>query len=398
MEAFSAQTGFEDLLNLQQQVARLQALLHASRQVHGSIALRDVLMTALEIAVRELELEGAAITEPRLQYGEMPAEPWTGCARLPLSEHDGVGTSELVIHCSRQLTLSEEDFLEGLVLQTSVAAQNARFHERDLEWARVQQDLNAARALQRSLLPERMPDVPGYDVAVRSSTCFEVGGDYVDILELPDHQQIMIVADVAGKGLASAIVSTAFRAAFRALAISGLPLKTIAERLNQHHWDEGEETRRKYVTAFLIGLDCEGGQLEIVNAGHNPGFLIPGSDGAPQQAGTLQQPPILLNASGPPLGILPGSQYESEQLAFTPGSRLLVYTDGLTEVFRGEEEFGEERLLATFTGSPGTAGVPTLAHLWTSVHEFSGTTVQVDDMTALAVCRTAVNAGEGAWK
>ncbi len=386
------QTGFDDLLNLQQQVARLQALLHASRQVHGSIALREVLMTALEIAVRELELEGAAITEPRLQYGEMPPEPWTGCARLPLHEREGIRTSEVVIHCARQLTLSEEDFLEGLVLQTSVAAQNARFHERDLEWARVQQDLNAARALQRSLLPERMPDVPGYDVAVRSSTCFEVGGDYVDILEMPDHQQIMIVADVAGKGLASAIVSTAFRAAFRALAISGLSLKIIAERLNQHHWDEGEETRRKYVTAFLIRLDCKSGQLEIVNAGHNPGFLIPGS------AGVLQVTPILLKASGPPLGILPGSQYESEQLAFTDGSRLLVYTDGLTEVFKGEEEFGEERLLATFTSSPGTAGAPALAHLWTSVHEFSGTTVQVDDMTALAVCRTAVGAGEDAWK
>ncbi len=386
------QTGFEDLLNLQQQVARLQALLHASRQVHGSIALRDVLMTALEIAVRELELEGAAITEPRLQYGEMPVEPWTDCARFPLPEHDGIGTSELVIHCTRQLTLPEEDFLEGLVLQTSVAAQNARFHERDLEWARVQQDLDAARALQRSLLPERMPDVPGYDVAVRSSTCFEVGGDYVDILELPDHRQIMIVADVAGKGLASAIVSTAFRAAFRALAISGLPLKTIAERLNQHHWDEGEETRRKYVTAFLIRLDCPVGRLEIVNAGHNPGFFIPGSDNP------LQTAPVLLSASGPPLGILPGSHYESEELRFKPGSRLLVYTDGLTEVFKGDEEFGEERLLTTFTGSTHSLGASTLAHLWTSVHEFSGTTVQVDDMTALAVSRTAVDAGEGAWK
>jgi serine phosphatase RsbU (regulator of sigma subunit) len=381
MEAFSPQTGFEELLVLQQQVARLQALLHASRQVHGTISLRDVLMTALEIAVRELEVPGAAITSPKLQYGEMPAEPWGACARFTLPDSDGGNggvKAELVIACTRKLTLSEEDFLEGLVLQTSVAAQNARFHERDLEWARVQQDLDAARALQRSLLPERMPQVAGYDVAVRSTTCFEVGGDYVDIIELPDGEQVMIVADVAGKGLASAIVSTAFRAAFRALAITGLPLKTIARRMNQHHWDEGVETRRKYVTALLLRLDSSAGKLEIVNAGHNPGFLLlPG-----------ESTPRLLGASGPPLGILAGTQYEAEHLPFPSGSRLLVYTDGLTEVFRGDEEFGEDRLLESFRACSGCASEKTLAQLWNTIGEFSGTQAQVDDMTALAVRRT----------
>lgn len=390
MEAFSPQTGFEELLGLQQQVARLQALLQASRQVHGTITLRDVLMTALEIAVRELEVPGAAITHPKLQYGEMPPEPWDACARFPLPEGDGATGSaraELVVACTRKLTLSEEDFLEGLVLQTAVAAQNARFHERDLEWARVQQDLNAARELQRSLLPERMPDLPGYDLAVRSTTCFEVGGDYVDIIELPDGEQVMIVADVAGKGLASAIVSTAFRAAFRALAITGLPLKTIARRMNQHHWDEGAETRRKYVTALLMRLDSGAGKLEVVNAGHNPGFLLLPGEPAPR----------LIRASGAPLGILPAMQYEEEHLPFPAGSRLLVYTDGLTEVFRGEEEFGEERLLASFASCDGRGSAATLAELWNTIGEFSGTQAQVDDMTALVVHRTPKVASEVAW-
>jgi serine phosphatase RsbU (regulator of sigma subunit) len=388
MEAFSSHTGFEELLVLQQQVARLQALLQASRQVHGTISLRDVLMTALEIAVRELEVPGAAITHPKLQYGEMPPEPWEACARFPLPEGDAtLDQAELVLACTRKLTLSEEDFLEGLVLQTSVAAQNARFHERDLEWARVQQDLNAARELQRSLLPERMPDLAGYDLAVRSSTCFEVGGDYVDIIELPDNEQVMIVADVAGKGLASAIVSTAFRAAFRALAITGLPLKTIARRLNQHHWDEGEATRRKYVTALLMRLDASAGKLEVVNAGHNPGFLLLPGEAAPK----------LLGASGPPLGILPAMQYEEQHLPFPAGSRLLVYTDGLTEVFKGDEEFGEERLLASFQSCGGCGSAATLAQLWNTIGEFSGTQAQVDDMTALVVHRTPKVASEVAW-
>jgi sigma-B regulation protein RsbU (phosphoserine phosphatase) len=170
--------------------------------------------------VRELEVKGAAIANSQLQYGEMPPKPWDGCVRFPFPEQSGIQTGELVIACDRDLSLSERDFLEGLVLQTALAVQNAQFHERDVEWARVRQDLNAARRLQRSLLPKQMPDLPGYDMAFRNTTCFEVGGDYVDVIELQNQQQIMIMADVAGKGLASAIVGTAFRAAFRALAIA----------------------------------------------------------------------------------------------------------------------------------------------------------------------------------
>jgi serine phosphatase RsbU (regulator of sigma subunit) len=377
MDSPTAQSAADETLSLQQQVARQQALIEASRRVHGTILLDDVLMSALKIAVRELEVDGAAFTDPKMQYGEMPPEPWEGCTRFPMPEQDGVPGSDLVIACGRALTFAEQDFLEGLVQQTAAAAQNARFHQRDVEWARVQQDLDAARRIQRSLLPKAMPDVPGYDIAVRTTTCFEVGGDYIDLIEMEGQQQIMIVADVAGKGLASAIVGTAFRAAFRALAISGMPLAAIAERLNQHHWDEGEETRRKYVTALLMKLDCKAGRLQFVNAGHNPGFLVTPAETAP----------LLLNSSGVPLGMLPGMKYEAEEVAFPEGARLLVYTDGLTEVFMGEEEYGEDRLLESFRGHAGETGDATLAYLWNRIGEFSGNQPQNDDMTALSVSR-----------
>jgi sigma-B regulation protein RsbU (phosphoserine phosphatase) len=377
MDTLAAVSGHDEMLGLQRLVARQQALLEASRQVHGTIVLRDVLMTALRIAVRELEVDGAAITDPKLQYGEMPPEPFEGCARLSFAASEGAVAGEMVIACGRSLSMEEEDFLQGLVLQTAVAAQNARNHERNVEWARVQQDLDAARVLQRSLLPKQMPDMPGYDLAVRNTTCYEVGGDYVDLIEMGEGLQIMIVADVAGKGLASAIVGTAFRAAFRALALSGLPLKTIAERLGQHHWEEGEETRRKYVTALLLRLDCREARLEWVNAGHNPGFLL--VDGSSE--------PVLLESSGPPLGMLPGMQYEAAEHALPAGSRLVVYTDGLTEVFQGREEFGEERLLASFRACAEATSEAALAHLWTCIGDFCGHAPQNDDMTALALRR-----------
>ena len=268
-----------------------------------------------------------------------PQQPWDGCARFALLSKDGVQLTELVVNPGpgKTLSLYEQDFLEGLVLQAGVAVENAHYHERAVEWARVQQDLDAARAIQRSLLPQQMSEISGYSVAVRSSTCYEVGGDYVDIVSLPDGGEIMVVADVAGKGLASAIVATSFRSAFRAMALAGLPLAELAARMNQQHYGEGQEARRRYVTAIFLKLDPQTHTVEVVNAGHNPGFLI-SADKAVHE----------IEASGTPIGLVPMMEYTSETLAFPPGSRLLFYTDGLTEVFQGDDEFGPERLLATF--------------------------------------------------
>jgi len=276
----------------------------------------------------------------------------------------------------RELTIYETDFLEGLALQAAVALENARNHKRNIEFARVQQDLDAARLIQRSLLPQRLPSIPGYSVGFRSATCYEVGGDYLDIVEQPDGSVLMAVADVAGKGLASAIMATSFRSAFRAMAVTGMPLDELATRMNQHHWAEGEEARRRYVTAIFLRLHPEAGEVEVVNAGHNPGFLIaPGA--APRQ----------FDAAGTPLGLLPGMSYQSERHAFTPGTRLLFYTDGLTEVFKGDEEFGPERLLAEFSRCPSVKADGILDALWAAIEAFSEGGPQGDDMTALALCR-----------
>jgi len=92
-------------------------------------------------------------------------------------------------------------------------------------------------------------------------------------------------------------------------------------------------------------------------------------------------------ASGPPLGILKGSTYKSETREFLPGTRLLAYTDGLTEVFRGDEEFGEERLASAFARYPFSPANSVLDGIWKDLAEFSAGSRQLDDMTALAICR-----------
>jgi serine phosphatase RsbU (regulator of sigma subunit) len=309
----------------------------------------------------------------------MPAVPWEGCFRFPLHDKDGHHLTELVVATpdGRPLTIYEEDFLERMALQAGVAVENARYYERSLQWARVQQDLSAARAIQCSLVPQQMPEIAGYSVAVRYSPCYEVGGDFVDIFSMPDGAQVMAVADVAGKGLASAILCTAFRAAFRASVSAGAPLAELVSRLNRLHCAEGAEARKRYVTAIFLRLDPKTHSLEVVNAGHNPGFLV--RPGLPAHE---------LKASATPIGILRFAEYESETLDFPSGSRLLFYTDGLTEVAQGEEEFGADRLLAAFSECNSQECAAMLEALWEQLRRFSGSEAQEDDMTALALMRT----------
>ena len=372
----------QDNLPLEQQVARLQALLEATRQVHSTIQADEVLTRTAHILVRELEMEGALFlnassAEPVVSWGSVPPAPYERCQRFPLISRESQVLAELIVAppAGGSLSIYERDFIEGLVLQTAVALENATLHERDLEWARVQQDLDAARLIQRSLLPTSMPEIPGFSIGARSSTCYEVGGDYLDILRLADGTHLMVVADVAGKGLASALVATSFRASFRALATQPLPLAELATRIGQQHWEEGVEARRRYVTAIFLHLRIDEGVVEVVNAGHNPGALaVPGS------------PVHLLEASGTPLGMLPGMSYSSETIAFPAGSRLLFYTDGLTEVFQGEDEFGSDRLIEAFVDIPSWQASQVLESLWETLAAFSMNAPQVDDMTALAIC------------
>ena len=384
----------DETIELQQKLARVQSLLEASRRVHSTIRLDDVLAGVLEIAAKELEAQGAFFVStgyvPAGQqleartgvYGDVP-DDWSrwserlampGYASAPMPNERGEAMAHLVVYRPAELTMEEADFLEGLALQSALAVGNAQHHERTIEWERVQMDLDAARTIQRSLLPQEVPAIAGYTLNYRSTTCYEVGGDYVDVVPLADGRLMMVLADVAGKGLASAMISMTFRSSFRAMAGAGLPLNEMAARMNMLHWQEGMEARRRYVTAILLCLDPATHGVEVVNAGHNPAFVAVGHE------------MVKIGASGPPLGMLPGRTYDSERFTFEEGNQMLLYTDGLTEVFRGDEEFGEDRLMGLL--SERTEDF--LDHVWKTLAHFTGNARQTDDMTALYLSR-----GEG---
>jgi serine phosphatase RsbU (regulator of sigma subunit) len=382
----------DETLIAQQQVVRLQALLEASRLIHSTIALDEVLHTVLQIVVRELELTGAFFTHFPNTYGDVPPEDQRIAhtelfTAFPLHDKNGETFSELIAirPPHRILTLDELDFLESLAIQASVAIENARFHQRTVEWQRLESDLAAARNVQRSLLPQTMPNIPGYTVAMRSVTCYAVGGDYLDIVPMPNGHTTLVVADVAGKGLASALVGTSFRSAFRAMVNSGVPLLEVATRRNLLHYSEGQQARLRYVTAMFLELDPASNTLQVVNAGHNPAFLL-----SPKSPLSDELKVTKIDASGTPVGLIPFSTYKVETFPIPPGTRLLVYTDGLTEVFRGEEEFGEARLLDSFCRCDSVQSEGVLESLWSTLDNFSDGQEQSDDMTALVLLRQAI--------
>ena len=379
----------DETLAAQQQVIRLQALLEASRLIHSTIVLGEVLELVLEIVVRELEVTGAFFTHFPNTYGDVPEEAshpllFDLFTAFPLHDKAGAVFTELVVirPADRILTLDELDFLESLAIQASVAIENARFHQRTIEWQRLETDLASARQVQRSLLPQKMPDIAGYEVAIRSVACYEVGGDYLDIVPMASGSTTIVVADVAGKGLASALVGSSFRSAFRAMVNSGVELLEIATRLNVLHHGEGEQSRRRYVTAIFLRLDPEAHCVEVVNAGHNPAFLLCGTSVKESEPEVKK-----IGASGTPIGLIPFSRYQVERHSIPPGTRLLVYTDGLTEVFRGEEEFGEDRLLHSFLDSDSVHSEGVLDSIWSTLDRFSDGQEQSDDMTALVLMR-----------
>ena len=377
----------EGTLHLQQQIVRLQALLDTSHKIHSTIELDQVLRTVLQITVRELEMAGAFFTAFPFSYGEIPprfllhppsSDPKRGCFRFPLLDHGGAELTEMVVitRAGAPLSLYEQDFLENLALQAAVAIENARYHERTLDMERVKQDLASARDIQRSLLPQSIPDVPGYSIAGRSQTCYEVGGDYLDILPLPSGELTIVVADVAGKGLASALVASSFRSAFRAIAQSGMSLAEMATHLNGLHYGEGDESRQRYVTAIFLRLNPEAHTLEVVNAGHNPGFLFNG--------GHTHE---LIKPSGASVGLFEDSIYIAEKYVLVPQAKLLLYTDGMTEVFRGSDIFGLERLLQAFRDCYSSDANAILNSLWQALDAFSNQELLTDDMTALVLER-----------
>lgn len=199
--------------------------------------------------------------------------------------------------------------IEALGLQVAVALENTLLYERTR---------GTAETLQRSLMPERLPEIPGLSLSARylPGNHEAVGGDWYDVLTLPNGHIGLVIGDVAGRGVWAAAVMGQLRNALRAYALEGNPPALIAQRLN------GLVDDRTMATLVYLIIDPETRTMRYLNLGHLPPFVV-GPDGV-----------ISLEAGAPPLGVR-GVLYREETLMLPPCATILVYTDGLLEV-RGQ--------------------------------------------------------------
>ncbi len=235
----------------------------------------------------------------------------------------------LVVGTIRHLHEESRVKLEGanLELQRVVEIGNTRSKQQE-------QELAKAREIQEGLLPKKIPQVKGLDVAGAWQPASTVGGDYFDVLKFGEKNIGVCIGDVVGKGISAALLMANLQASFRAFASQEVSPSALVKKLNEVI--SNNIAPDKFVTFWYCTIDTIENRLTYASAGHWPPVLFHQSgEGIP-----------LRGAAGTPLGILPDWNYQEEALPLSSGDRLVLYTDGLTEAMNpDEQEFGEGRLL-----------------------------------------------------
>jgi serine phosphatase RsbU (regulator of sigma subunit)/anti-sigma regulatory factor (Ser/Thr protein kinase) len=255
-----------------------------------------------------------------------------------------------------------------------VREQEAEVRQRE----RIEQELRVAQLIQQQFLPQELPDLPGWQVGAYYGPAREVGGDFYDFIKLPDGQIGIVVGDVTDKGVPAALVMATTHSILRAEAPRLVAPSEVLTRANELLVDE--MPAHMFVTCLYAVLDPETGRLRYANAGHNVPYVRT-EDGVTE-----------LRATGMPLGLLPGMEYEEKEATLAPGEVVLLHSDGLAEAHNGEREmFGFPRV-AALTGEAADGEV-LIDRLLKELQEFTGPGMeQEDDITLVTLGRRSAGA------
>jgi len=266
------------------------------------------------------------------------------------------------------------DLARAIGSQCAVAITNARLYAEAIEAARITEQMRLAGHIQRRMIPEKAPKVSGYDIAATYIPCFDVGGDFYDFLKLSDNKIAIAIADVIGKGIPAAIITSSFRGALRAYSEthwSDELLETI-RRLNKMACQEcapGE-----FISLFYGILDTKQRTVTYCNCGHEPPALY------------RDKHFIDLNKGGLVLGVLADAEYQYETIELKESDYLLFYTDGLIDAVNFEGDiWGRERLLQTFDKCKKDSASQMINNILGFRRRFVGLAPQVDDTSMIIV-------------
>lgn len=258
------------------------------------------------------------------------------CVPLKIKERV-IGVSQVINRLDGTAFVAEdEETLSLLCDHAAVAIENARMHRDLLRKQQIESDLAFATSIQLSFLPQCVPELPDFFFHAYYRPALEVGGDFYDFVPLDGDRLGVLIGDVSGKGVASALCMAKLMSDFRLLAVREKEPALLMRRMNRLLFEQSR--RGMFVTLLYMVLDASGKKVDYVNAGHVPPVLWNESGG---EVMTLRE------VSGPPLGILDDCDYVGRSLRLQRGDRLLLSTDGLVEAKNiAGERFGWERLKA----------------------------------------------------
>ena len=292
---------------------------------------------------------------------------------LPIRNKEGhiAGVLQLLNKKGGAFNAADEGFLHAISIHIALALENARLHRAMLSKERMERDLALARGIQSSLLPDKAPQVPGFQIAVFHRPSQMVGGDYYDFITLDPETLLAVVADVEGKGVASALMMANLQAMLHTLVGHLHSLERLVEAIN--NLMVADQRQRKFMSMFVAMLDRRHRGLHYINAGHVPPPLI-------RANGEVEY----LREGGMVVGVLPGETYKRGYLLLEPGDVFVACTDGITEAMDPQnEEYGLDRMVEVVRKHRTEPAQRILDNLIADVDRFSRGGTHEDDRVVL---------------
>jgi serine phosphatase RsbU (regulator of sigma subunit) len=265
----------------------------------------------------------------------------------------------------------DRQILDALGGQAASILDNARLVEKERERQRLEQELSIARTIQQALVPHGLHDFPHLAVSGVHHPCTEVGGDYFDAVPVDENRTAFLIADVSGKGLGAALLTTMLQGALSGLSMGADPV-TVFNHVNKFLCRHAEVGR--YATMF-IGIIGRDGMLEYIKAGHPSPLLL--------RKGQVTE---LYNEGSFPVGLIPEADYESAHLQLEPEDTLVLFSDGVTEAENlNHDLFEVSGLSRALTGKQDVPVEVLQQSVLDAVRSFTRGASQSDDITLLVV-------------
>jgi sigma-B regulation protein RsbU (phosphoserine phosphatase) len=351
-------------------VAPSQTAIQLALKQHAPVITED-------LAQAEADLQAAqSIVAQRLRavvviplYSVMRANSQESVVNLRRGEFLGV----LYLDSRRPAAFSKLDrqILDALAADAASTLDNARLVERERERQRMEEQINIARDIQQALLPKNFRAFPHLAVSGCNFPCLSVGGDYFDVFPMGGGRTAFLIADVSGKGLGAALVTTMLQGALSGMTLGNDPVRMF-NHVNRFLCDHVEVGR--YATMFFGVLDSDG-HMEFINAGHPSPILI--------RKDSVEE---AFTEGSYPVGLVPDAEYTAACLKLEPEDTLVLFSDGVTEAMDPDEQlFGVPRLRDVLSGKTSLPLEEIQKSVLEAVENFSRGARQADDLTLLLV-------------